>query len=191
VWRNALLTTISILPFATAASAQTPGVSAAQALDLTSAELRSVIAAFPGDNTDVKSIDAGKHVVDVWLEQRKPGETATTGANGTAHAELTEIYLIIAGGGMLVTGGTLLESRPSAALLEFPGGGTFRSPTYGGMFTGGVTRKVGPGDVIIMPPGTVHQWISVDQSGTLIYLSLRIDPEHRQTAGFVNEALKK
>jgi uncharacterized RmlC-like cupin family protein len=50
---------------------------------------------------------------------------------------------------------------------------------------------VGPGDVIVVPPGSVHQWASVDAQQTLIYFIARIDPEHKQAAGALNAALKK
>ncbi len=64
-------------------------------------------------------------------------------------------------------------------------------PTYGGRFEGGISRQVGQGDVIIVPPGTVHQWASVGPSQMLAYFIVRIDPEHKQAAGAVNAALKK
>jgi mannose-6-phosphate isomerase-like protein (cupin superfamily) len=165
----------------------------AQAMDLTSAELKAMINAYPGGNAEIKSIDAGKHVVDLWLEQRKPGLTTPAGANGIAHAEITEIYYIVQGTATLVTGGVLIDPKLNENLpkTEFPGGGRFPTPTYGGRFEGGISRQVGPGDVIVVPPGTVHQWASVGPSQMLAYFIARIDPEHRQAAGAVNAALKK
>jgi len=162
------------------------------AMYMTAAELQAVIKAYPGGNAEIKSIDAGKHVVDLWLEQRPSGLKAAAGANGIAHAETTEIYYIVQGTATLVTGGRLVDPRLNEALpkTEFPGGGRFPTPTYGGRFEGGTSRKVGPGDVIVIPPGTVHQWASVDDSQALAYFIARIDPEHRQAAGALNDALK-
>ena len=51
-------------------------------------------------------------------------------------------------------------------------------------------HKVGPGDVIVVPPGTSHQWTAID-SPNFAYFIARIDPDKRQAAGLVNSALKK
>lgn len=165
----------------------------AQAMDFTAAELQTMINTYPGGIAEIKSIDAGKHVVDLWLEQRKPGLKTPAGENGISHAEITEIYFIVQGTATLVTGGVLLDPKLNENLpkTEFPGGGRLPTPTYGGRFEGGISRQVGPGDVIVMPPGTVHQWASVGPSQTLAYFIARIDPEHKQAAGAVNAALKK
>jgi cupin len=174
-------------------TAQTRLPPPAQAMDMTAAELQTLVKAYPAGNAEIKSIDAGKHVVDLWLEQRKPGLTTPPGAGGIAHAEITEIYYIVQGTAMLVTGGRLIDPKLNEDLpkTEFPGGGKFPTPTYGGKFEGGVSRKVGPGDVIVVPPGTVHQWASVDPAQMLVYFIARIDPEHKQAAGSVNATLKK
>jgi mannose-6-phosphate isomerase-like protein (cupin superfamily) len=165
----------------------------AQALDIPATDVQKMIKAYPGGNAEIKSIEAGKHVVDIWLEQRKPGLTAAPGSNGIAHSEITEIYYILQGSGTLVTGGRLIDPKLNQTLpkTEFPGGGRFPTPTFGGNFEGGVVRQVGRGDVIVVPPGSVHQWRSVDSSGMLVYLIARIDPEHKQAAGSVNTALSK
>lgn len=175
------------------AAAQTRLPPPAQALDFTAAELQTMIKAYPGGNAEIKSIDTGKLVVDFWLEQRKAGLTTPARSNGIAHAEITEIYYIVQGTATLVTGGRLIDPKLNENLpkTEFPGGGRFPTPTYGGNFEGGVSRKVGPGDVIVVPPGSVHQWASVDSSQMLVYFIARIDPEHKQAAGALNEALKK
>jgi mannose-6-phosphate isomerase-like protein (cupin superfamily) len=195
-WRGPMRTAVPAvltLVFIThTAAAQTPLPPPAQAMDMRAAELQTMIKAYPGGNAEIKSIDAGKHVIDLWLEQRKAGLTSAPGTNGIAHAEITEIYYIVQGTAMLVTGGRLIDPRLNESLpkTEFPGGGRFPTPTYGGAFQGGVSRKIGPGDVIVMPPGTVHQWASVDSGQMLVYFIARIDPEHRQAAGALNAVLK-
>jgi uncharacterized RmlC-like cupin family protein len=186
------LTSIVVLWLAPQLSAQQPLPPPGRAMDMSAAELRTMVAAYPGGNAQIKSIDAGKHVIDVWLEQRKPGLTAA-GANGIAHSEITEVYYSVSGAATLVTGGRLIDPTLNEALPKtaFPGGGRFPTPTYGGRFEGGVARKVGPGDVIVVPPGTVHQWASVDPAEMLVYFIVRIDPEHKLAAGAVNEVLRK
>lgn len=174
-------------------SAQSPLPPPGPAMDMTAAELQTMIKAYPGGNAEIKSIDAGQHVVDLWLEQRPAGLKAATGTGGIAHAEITEIYYIVQGAATLVTGGRLLDPRLNETLpkTEFPGGGRFPTPTYGGRFEGGISRKVGPGDVIVVPPGTVHQWTAVDGPQTLVYFIARIDPQHKQASAAINDALKK
>jgi mannose-6-phosphate isomerase-like protein (cupin superfamily) len=189
--RKGILVVVTVL-MAVRPSAQTPLPPPTQALDLTAADLQTMIKAYPGGNAEIKSIDAGKHVVDFWLEQRKAGLTTPAGTGGIAHAEITEIYYIVQGKATLVTGGRLIEPKLNENLpkTEFPGGGRFPTPTYGGRFEGGRSRTVGPGDVIVVPPGTVHQWASVDPGQTLAYFIARIDPEHKQAAGALNAALR-
>jgi mannose-6-phosphate isomerase-like protein (cupin superfamily) len=190
--RTAILGIVAVL-CAVQPAAQTRLPPPAQAMDMTASELQTMIKAYPGGNAQIKSIDAGKHVVDLWLEQRKPGLTTPAGTGGIFHAEITEIYYIVQGKATLVTGGTPIDPRLNENLpkTRFPGGGSFPTPTYGGRFEGGVSRTVGPGDVIVVPPGTVHQWASVDPAQTLVYFIARIDPEHKQPAGAVNAALRK
>jgi quercetin dioxygenase-like cupin family protein len=65
----------------------------------------------------------------------------------------------------------------------------FVTPTWGGPVEGGKTFDVGVGDIVILPPGTVHQWTSIPQE--MRYIILRIDPEHRQKAGFQQPLLKR
>lgn len=186
---KAILGVLMVL-FAVTPTAQTPQVPApTQALYMTAAELQAMIKAYPGQNAGIKSIDASKHVVDFWLEQRKPGAGAAT--TGLVHTEITEIYYIVQGTATLVTGGKLIESKPAAVSVPaWPGASVaFNTPTLGGKFEGSVARKVGPGDVVVVPPGAVHQWSSVDPPG-LIYFIARIDPAKKLTAGYVNPALK-
>src|SRR5712692_8708899 len=96
VMRKAILSVLAAL-FGAQASAQAPLPPPAQALVMTAAELQMMIGAYPGGNAEIKSIDAGKHVVDLWLEQRKAGLTTPSGTAGIAHSEITEIYYIVQG----------------------------------------------------------------------------------------------
>jgi hypothetical protein len=44
-----------------------------------------------------------------------------------------------------------------------------------GKITGGVTRKVGAGGVIVLPPDVPHVWTEVTDE--LVYLVARMDPK--------------
>jgi mannose-6-phosphate isomerase-like protein (cupin superfamily) len=161
-----------------------------KALFMKASEVQDLIKAYPGGNAEIKSIDAGKHVVDFWLEQRKQGPV--TGQTAIAHAEITEIYYIVSGTATLMTSGRIAQAAYNEQLpvTQFPGGGKFLTPTWGGKYEGGETHTVGPGDVIVVPPGTSHQWTHID-SPNFAYFIARIDPDKRQAAGLVNSALKR
>jgi len=143
--------------------------------------------AYPGLNAGVKSIDAGAHVIDFWLESRQGG--AAVSATGIVHSEITEIYYIFSGKATLITGGTIAGAKPIAVDVPAWKGSSvvFNTPTLGGPFKGGTPRAVGPGDIIVVPPGTVHQWGPVETP--LVYFIARIDPSKKLTAGYVNPAL--
>ena len=85
------------------------------------------------------------------------------------HNEVTEVFHIIAGTGTVVTGGML---APPQQNQNDPRSG----PTIlGSRIVDGVTRGVGPGDVIVVPPNTPVQFTEVNSS-ELVYLVVRIDP---------------
>ena len=77
----------------------------------------------------------------------------TTGATPLAHAGNTELHHIIEGSATVVTGGKIVRGA-SGATIE-----------------GGVSRHVGPGDVILVPPDTPHWYQTVE--GSVTYLEVR------------------
>jgi Cupin len=185
----------SFLPigFIAAALVTAPTVSAQRptepgAMMLTAAEMQQMAAAYPGLNAGAKSMDAGAHVIDFWLESRKGG--AAESATGIVHSEITEIYYIFQGKATIITGGTIADPKPFAVNVPAWKGSSvvFNTPTLGGPFKGGTPRVVGPGDIIVVPPGTVHQWGTVE-TPMLVYFIARIDPSKKLTAGYLNPAL--
>jgi mannose-6-phosphate isomerase-like protein (cupin superfamily) len=80
----------------------------------------------------------------------------------------TEVYYMLEGTGTLVTGGRLKDER-----REPPTTTTVR----GSGIDGGLSRKVAPGDVIIIPGRTPHWWSSLD--GDIRYMIIRADPDRR------------
>ena len=103
--------------------------------------------------------------------------------NGIEHSQITEIYHIMRGNGTLVTGGTIENPRaaapdsPTVALLNGPS-------TMGGAIQNGMSRRIGPGDVVIIPPNTPH-WFSEITSDEIVYLIVRVDPHRVLPAGSV------
>ena len=84
------------------------------------------------------------------------------------HEELTEIYQIVEGSGTLVTGGAMTECRPVA---DPPNLGPTKS--YYCTMTSGVSQKVEPKDVIIVPAGTPHKFSQLD--GPISYVIYRFE----------------
>jgi mannose-6-phosphate isomerase-like protein (cupin superfamily) len=87
---------------------------------------------------------------------------------GAAHKEITEIYHVVSGRGTLVTGGMLEEAKDRTVANRLTG------PTAQGKIMNGHMRIVGPGDVVVIPPNTPHQFTEVTDD--IVYLAVRIDP---------------
>ena len=158
------------------------------ATDITAAEVQAVLASpTGGGDRQMKVVDMGKYNVSVGvLHRAKTTPGAPVGAIN--HEHITEVYYVISGGGTLLTGGTVDNIKPLPADGEIvkvavgaSNNGTFRQAAQ--------SRKVGPGDIIIIPPGVYHGF--ADVADHVDYVSVRPDPEHVLPAGYVHPLLKK
>lgn len=86
------------------------------------------------------------------------------------HERVTEIYQITEGSGTLVTGGTLDDAKPTD-LTRLNAG-----PSRTGTHKGGDSRRVAPGDVIIVPAGTPHRFSALE-GPVITYLVFRFEPK--------------
>ena len=121
--------------------------------------------------------------VGVGVVHRSKTQIGAKGnANAIEHSLITEVYHFIEGTGTFVTGGAIENGRDVAAdsnvvkVLNGPS-------TSGGEVRTGVSRKVGPGDVVIIPPNTPH-WFSEIATDQIVYLVVRVDPHKVLPAGF-------
>jgi mannose-6-phosphate isomerase-like protein (cupin superfamily) len=160
-------------------------IKSSDGLDVSAAEIQKLIDV--GANNPIKSLDAGKQTIFVWFEIRKPGGS---GEGAVLHSQLTEVYHIVKGTALLRTGGTLTATKKMSVPGNLPGTDfvRFPSPGFSGKLVGGVSRKVGPGDVIVVPPNTAHLWEKVD-APQIAYYIIRIDPDHLLHAGYTNPVL--
>ena len=167
-------------------AAQTPSVPTA-ATDVTRAEFLTVLKSMNPDGVadqQIKVVDIGSYNVAVGILHRS-GKAKQT---AIAHSEITEIYYVIDGAGTFVTGGTMPGATAAAAdgsvvkVLVGPS-------TTGPNITGGQSRRIGPGDVIIVPPGVAHWFSAIEKD--LDYLVFRVDPSHVLPAGYVHPLLKQ
>lgn len=85
------------------------------------------------------------------------------------HSELSEIYQILEGSGTMMTGGTMPNPQP----VHDPDN-LGPTPSYQGDAVGGKVIKVGPRDVVVVPAGMPHKWITLD--GPINYVIYRFEP---------------
>lgn len=118
----------------------------------------------------IRSVNVGKVNVAVAAVYR------SAKANNTSieHDQVTEVYTIIEGSGTMVTGGKM--SNPERIKPDDPTVKVLVGPSMrGGALENGESRKVGPGDMIIVPAGVPHWFSSID--GAIRYSVVRVDPD--------------
>ena len=175
--------------------------------------------ATPGIDRQLRVVDLGKLQLGVGIIHRGPTGAARAGgaARGTevraaapvaekcglpeapAGAEMsppgmishdfeTETYIVVSGAGTLITGGTIVngtKSAPESDVTKILNGVSCSGRAAGKI----VTRKVGPGDIIIIPAGVPHGW--TDITDHVDYLSVRPDPDKVLAKDYVNPAIAK
>jgi mannose-6-phosphate isomerase-like protein (cupin superfamily) len=167
------------------ASASASSASSGTATDVSNAEIQAALQ----KNPSLATLDQALRVVSINGEYnvglgivRRSKTTAATPGSAIEHRQITEVYHILSGTGTLVTGGTLENPKPIAPdsdiakVLVGPS-------TQGDTAKGGVSRAVGPGDVVIIPPNTPHCFSAVT-SDQIVYLVVRVDPNKVLPAGY-------
>jgi len=153
---------------AMALQAQTPAPTIPPiATDVTAEEITKFIDALPKDRVSdrpIKNVEVtGDYRVGVYGVFR-PKEFP--GGSNLHQVNTTEIYYMLSGYATLVTGGTMTEARQEN-----------ENWVRGTAIENGVSRRVVPGDVIIIPGHTPH-WFS-ELETDLTYLIFRPDPDNR------------
>lgn len=178
---------VSAIAFAPALADAQSGTPPMTATDVTRAEFATILKSMNPDGVadqQIKVVDIGRYNVAVGVLHRS-GKAKQT---AIAHSAITEIYYVLAGSGMFVTGGTMTNAVAAPA-----DGNTVKvlvgPSTTGPAITGGQSRPIGPGDVIVVPPGVAHWFSAIEQD--LDYLVFRVDPDHVLPAGYVHPLLKK
>jgi len=144
-----------------------PATNAAAAY-VTTAEIDAALAQMPPASTTfdkpIKTVDTGAYKVTIVILRRIPGKTPDS---SLLHDRVTEVYQILTGAGMFETGGTLVDGKPVDLTSEAAG------PSVRGTIQGGESRRMGPGDVVVIPPGVPHRFSSLE--GTITYMVTRIE----------------
>lgn len=154
------------------------------ATDIPSAEIQAAVkktasSAVSDQQLRVVSIN-GEYNVAIGVLHRNRA-SAQNRAGALEHSEVTEVYQIISGTGTFVTGGTLENpkaSAPDSQIVKVLDGPS----TSGGPIRNGVSRKVGPGDMIVIPPNTPHGFTEIDDQ--VVYTVVRVDPHKILPAGY-------
>lgn len=170
--------TTKALPLALALGLLMPGAAASQspapasppvATDVTAADIRAFLDALPRgvvSDRPIRVVEVtGDYRVGVFAVYRPKD---VTGDANLHRVNTTEIYYMVSGTATLVTGGTMVdpyEPSPTSTSLRAP------------RVEGGVARRVGPGDVVIIPGHTPHWWSELDSD--IEYLIFRPDPDNR------------
>src|SRR5215831_17196959 len=195
---------VAALVIAFSAPAATHAQSPKAATYITDEDVKKVNT-LPGVDRQIKVVDIGNENLAVGIVHRGPTGGAAAGggrrggapaapapadaaATGIAHDSQTESYIIVSGGGTLVTGGHIVNGRKSAPNADVTK--VLNGPSCSGIIAGAdVVRKVvKPGDIIIIPAGVPHGW--TDIADHVDYLSIR--PSARVLeAGYVNPAIAK
>lgn len=106
--------------------------------------LAAVIAAGGGIDGIASELGQGKPFVHLLLRRTVAGEAEL-------HEAESDLVHVRAGRALLTLGGVLRGQRREVAR------GEFRAASI----DGGATREVGPGDVLMIPPGIAHLWTPV------------------------------
>ncbi len=142
-----------------------------------------------GDTIDqqVRVVDIGDDLnVAVGILRRV--RTRVEGEEVTAilHHEVTEVYYILSGSGILVTGG---EESDSA---EFPADSVsvreLIGPSGRRTVTNGQEQAVAAGDIVVIPAGVPHGFRHIQEQIT--YLSIRVDHDQVLPTGYAHPALR-
>jgi len=157
IWCSGLTSTLFAKPAANAAAAY-----------VTTAEIDAALRQMPPTSTTfdkpIKTVDTGAYKVTIVILRRIPSQTPDS---SLLHDRVTEVYQILTGGGMFETGGTLVDGKPVDLTSEAAG------PSVRGTIQGGESRRIGPGDVVVIPPGLPHRFSKLE--GTITYLVTRIE----------------
>jgi mannose-6-phosphate isomerase-like protein (cupin superfamily) len=145
-----------------------PATNVTTATYVTAAEIDAALRQMPPTSTTydkpIKTVNTGAYKVTIVVLRRIPSQTADS---ALVHDRVTEVYQILTGAGTFETGGTLLDGKPVDLTSEAAG------PSIRGTIQGGESRRIGPGDVVVIPPGLPHRFSKLE--GTITYLVTRIE----------------
>ena len=166
---NRLLFALIIPAIAGTSQAQLPR---GTATDISDDSIKATLSRAPEgrvSDQQIRVVDVGSYNVGVGVVHRPAIQQGAI-----EHSRITEIYHVISGAGTLVTGGTLVEPTPSPPTSQVVT--VLNGPSTSGRgIDSGTSRRIKPGDVVIIPANTPHWFTNVE--GEIVYLVVRVDPD--------------
>jgi len=159
---RAILAGIALVFASHSALAQQPAAAPAQSAGRTmvsAADVAALIAKAKVDRKEGQALLAQSMIqlppYNVSLEYR------SAVANAAVHDHEAELFYVVDGSAMLITGGKLKDEKRTNA-----------ENANGSGIEGGVSRHVAKGDFVMVPEGTPHWFSSID--GTIVLMSLHL-----------------
>ena len=152
------------------------------------AEIMAVFESLNGGiDKQVRVVDIGANTnVAVGILRREVVDAEADQINAILHHQVTEVYYVVSGSGVLVTGGDASGSTEfppnSPVVTELVG------PTGRRVIRNGHAQVISSGDVVVIPAGVPHAFSHIEDSIT--YLSIRVDPDQVLPAGYANPVLE-
>lgn len=163
--RAVLLTTaVTALAFDLSVLAQSASPAPASVVKAT--DWQAVMAASVAGNildTKVNETPVKGGLIRIGIVHRTRAET-----RALMHQELTEIYYMVEGSGTLITGGNMESLQP---VSDPPNLGP--TPSFFAEQRGGESRRIEPGDMVVIPAGIPHRFSEID--GPLSYVIYRFE----------------
>ena len=133
------------------------------------ASTTTVVIGITASNVSGNNINVGVGILRRESTQTDEGE----GITALSHRDITEVYYVLSGSGILETGGDGEGDRefpPASSLVR-----ELVGPTDVRTVKNGETMTISAGDVVVIPAGVLHGFRKIlDQ---ITYLSIRIDPD--------------
>ena len=172
---------------------QLPGIAVTQTAErATHIPVSEIMAAYQGlgriPDQQVRVVDIGNNInVGVGILRRESTQTDEgEGITALSHRDITEVYYVLSGSGILETGGDGEGDRefpPASSLVR-----ELVGPTDVRTVKNGETMTISAGDVVVIPAGVLHGFRKIlDQ---ITYLSIRIDPDQVLPAGYIHPNIK-
>ena len=143
------------------------------AIDVRAVDIQAVLRTARPDAADdlpIRVANAGDYNVGVYVVNRPKIAKPPAIYHET---RVTEVYYMLEGSGTLVTGGSVVgpvvREAPGTTILSM------LNNMRGTAITGGVSRRLAKGDLVVIPGWVPHWWSETD--GDMSYLVIRPDPD--------------
>ncbi|MED5412895.1 MAG: cupin domain-containing protein [Pseudomonadota bacterium] len=182
--KNKKLAAILLCFIPTGLLAQVPD----NATHISAGEIMTVFEAL-GETIDqqIRIVDIGDDInVAVGILRRAGNRTEGEEVNAIIHHRVTEVYYVLSGSGVLVTGGEESNAQEFpdniTAVMELIG------PSGSRTVINGQVQTISAGDIVVIPAGVPHGFRHIQDQVT--YLSIRVDPDQTLPTGYIHPVLQ-